>query len=56
MVEMEASSENSIWQLFNTGWSLQTGGKEVTLQSLLWQLIMGLMEGFVGVGDAPGCR
>lgn len=37
-------------------WSLQTGGKRVTLQSLLWQLITGLMEGFVGVGDAPDLR
>lgn len=35
---------------------LQTGGKRVTLQSLLWQLITGLREGFVGVGDAPDSR
>lgn len=35
---------------------LQTAGKRVTLQSLLWQLITGLREGFVGVGDAPDSR
>lgn len=43
-------------ELFSSGWSLQTAGKRVTLQSLLWQLITGLMEGFVGVGDAPDWR
>lgn len=28
----------------------------VTPQSLLWQLITGLLEAFVGVGDAPDWR
>jgi len=28
----------------------------VTLQSLLWQLITGLIKAFVGVGDAPDSR
>lgn len=43
----------SISQLFSAGWSLQSEGKRVTLRSLLWQLITGLVEVFVGFGDAP---